>query len=348
MTEDRTSEVTSFGDACYWSGVTDSDRPAWLERRRSLLTASETAAVLGEDTRSSAFKVYWDKVQPGESLEFGIESPAFWGRILEGPILTAVADYYGWEHRRGGALLISRKYPWLGATLDYEIDRGLGHKEPFEGKTTAFMLRGDWNELTGDMPNRVVLQVQHQLLVTQAESAAVFCLVGGQGACLIDVEPEPELHTIIVEESERFLDMVKRRLEPPPGPNDTSTLDRIYPDRGNGIVKLGKAEVEWAREVMQLSEEIKLRTSRKKSLLNAIKRSIGNATWGRLPEPVGGASWMKWYQGKDSVRLLKNGPLVTGELPTALPVALNELPAPETDFTQITRAALKKRRKARR
>lgn len=346
---DRTSQVTHFAEYARWAGVVDHDRAAWLAARTKYLTASDTAAIMGEDPRRSAFAVYWDKIQPREAEVVSIESPMFWGKVLEQPILSAVAEYYGWEYRKGGALLESRKYPWLAATLDSEIDRGSGFPEILEGKTTAFMLRGDWDEEAGEMPVRVVLQVQHQMLVTGAEGAAVFCLVGGQGPCLINVEPEPEIHAIIVEESERFMEMLRNREEPPPGPQDGDTLERLYPIRGDGIVQLTGTELEWSREVVAIQAQRKEIEKREKTLKNALKRSIANATWGKLPEAIGGFQFWKWYTTQNKLLLLKNGPKVRGEIPTALPVALNESPVVEEDeCAETTKAPAKKRRKARR
>jgi putative phage-type endonuclease len=347
---DRTAQVTAFGAACHWSGVRDDNRSAWLAERQKYLTASDIAGILGEDRRNSPFKVYWDKIQPtGADDAISIESPMFWGKVLEQPILSAVADYYGWSYRRGGALLVSRKYPWLACTLDAEIDRGKGYQEPFEGKTTSFMLRGDWDQETGDAPNRVFIQVQTQLLVTEAECAPVFCLVGGQGPVLVNIEPEPEIHAIIVEESERFMDAVKSRQEPPPGPEDGPTLDRIYPDRGEGVVQLSGVAMDWSREIISCARDRKVLEAREKELKNAIKRSIGKATWGKLPDDIEGLRWWKWYLNQNAIRLLKNGPKIRGALPIALPVAMNESPViDESEHTETTKAPAKKRRKARR
>src|SRR6478609_4422317 len=101
-----TDSITHFGEHAQWTGVHSSERDAWLSLRRTMLTASEMAMVLGESTFGDALKVFLDKttgsivnVQP--SID-GPTSMLFWGSVLEQPILTTAATYYGWEYQAGG------------------------------------------------------------------------------------------------------------------------------------------------------------------------------------------------------------------------------------------------------
>src|SRR5690606_33404021 len=203
---ERTHEVTSFHEAAEWTGVRNDDRTAWLALRREMVTASDVAAIMGEDTYRTAPDDYVDRIPPRPEPDvIGLDDPRFWGTVLEQPVLRAVAAYYGWGCREGGALLRSRKYPWLGATLDAEVDRHDGNGwSDFEGKTTR--IARDWTEGEGALPTRVLIQVQSQLLVTGSPTALVFALLQGARPCQIEIEPMDEFHRVILEATEEFMD----------------------------------------------------------------------------------------------------------------------------------------------
>jgi putative phage-type endonuclease len=364
---DRTPEVTHFAAACQWTGIMSEDRDVWLAERHNYLTASDMAAVLGQDKWRSAFQVYTDKITPRKGKEvITIKDPRFWGSALEQTILTRAAAYHGWDYTAGGALLVSRRYPHLAATLDGEINRGNGW-EDCEGKTSSYLMRHDWDEDTQDVPRRVLIQVQHQLLVTGADRALVICLINGNHLIQISVEPSEAFHSMLIEESERFMGMVRDRIEPLCAANDSALLDRLYPEHGGGIVQLPSVSLEWARELELLGRQRRDIDKREKQVKNWLKRSIASATWGKLPEPVAGKQWFKWAteevpafqvaaHTKSVLRPIKNGPRFSGTLPLALPVSLNELEdqlvasveAGAPEHVEITKLPSKKRRKARR
>ncbi len=298
---DRTSEVTAFSAASEWTGVRDEDRQAWLELRKTMMTASDIAAILGEDDKRAALDVYVDKVVEQRDEVLAIDDPRFWGSALEQTILRTVARYYGWKYRQGGALLRSRAYPFLGATLDGEVDRGDGRGWlDFEGKTTRIP-RG-WDEESGQLPTRVLIQVQHQLLVTGAPGAIVFALLQGNIPVQIPIEPSPEFHEIIVREAEAFMVLVARGTPPPPNGTEASgrALQRLYPEADGSAVALPREAIEWTREYQTTSVELKQLEQRKAYFAQLLKNSIGPATYGVLSEDVGGKRCWRWAAPKNS------------------------------------------------
>lgn len=287
--------VTHFGEHAEWTGVSNDDRPRWLLARRELLTASDTAAIIGEDPHRSALDVWLDKVGEAENdTALDLDDPRFWGSILEQPILRAVAAFHSWDYHPGGALLRARKHPWIGSTLDAEIDRhdGLGWI-PNEGKTTR--IEQGWSEEEGDLPTRVLIQVQHQLLVTGAPLALVFALLQGSRPVRIEVHPSPTFFSVIVEETERFRERLATGDRPPPDGSEASrrALARIYPkDGGHGVI-LPESALEWTREIKAITEQMKALERRKEELKNLLRDSIGGATYGVFPGvgPDGQRAW---------------------------------------------------------
>lgn len=362
LAQQSDTSITHFGEAAEWTGVSSTThREAWLEMRRSLVSASDVAAIMGEDDYRSALDVYADKVLEPEDMHLGLSSPMFWGSILEQPILRAVAKYHGWEYHEGGALLRSRKHPFIGATLDAEINRGDGWID-FEGKTTR--ISRDWDEESGDLPTRVLLQVQTQLLVTGAPSALVFALLQGSRPCTIEVQPSPKLHRVIVEVSEEFVERLRARKPPPASSRSENALRRLYPrDEASGAaVQLPPEALALTAEYQAISEQLKGLEGRKREIQNLIKQSIGNATFGVLPEPVGNKACWRWQKQEreayqvaattsDVLLALKNAPHVPFgcALPPATPVNLLEQKLEASILpSNVTPIKSKPRRRARR
>lgn len=278
--------VTHFEEHAEYTGVMSDDRPGWLALRKTMVTASDVAAILGEDQHRSALSVYVDKItERQEPEQIGLDDPRFWGNVLEQPVLRAVAAFYGWEYFAGGALLRSRRHPHLGATLDAEINRGRGW-EVMEGKTTR-VPRG-WDEESGELPTRVLIQTQVQLLVTGAEVDVVFALLQGSRPVQIEVHPSPEFHAVIVEETERFMDRLARMDPPPPDHTESSkqALARLYPkDVGAGVILPAEAG-DWTREIKEINARAAELKKRKDELSNMLRAAIGSATYGVLPDAL--------------------------------------------------------------
>ena len=291
----RTEDVTHFSAAAEWTGVRAEEREAWLAMRKTLLTAGDMAAVLGEDEHRTAIEVYIEKLATQtENPVLGLEDPRFWGSTLEQPILRAVATYRGWKYWEGGALLRSRKHPFIGATLDAEVDRGDGVWIDLEGKTTR-LPRG-WDEETGELPTRVLIQVQTQLLVTGAPLAIVFALLQGSRPVQIPVEPSLKFHAVLVERAEEFIEMV--RAGTPPLPTGTRmagrALAKLYPRENGEAVMLPDEAIDWTRKIQQFAAEKRMADNRLRYYQQLLKHSIGPATYGVLPEEVGGKRCWRW------------------------------------------------------
>lgn len=326
--------MTRFTDHAEPTGIVSTDRDAWLEARRKLLTASDMAAVLGHDPYRSALDVYVSKALPRPDEAMTLDDVRFWGAILEQPILSAVAHYHGWAYEPGGELLRSRACPFIGATLDAEVDRGEGW-EVFEGKTSR--IPKGWNEESGDLPTHVLIQAQVQLLTTGAERCTVFALLQGSRPCMVDVHPDANFHALLALDAERFMARVKA--QDPPDPDHTMAsrraLERLYPVGDGGAVMLPDCAIDWTLEIAEIAEHQRELKKREDELKNMLRASIGDATWGVLPEDVGGRKYWRWQMQERKGHIvapscsrvllgMKNGPDPELALPAPAPVPLLE------------------------
>lgn len=274
--------------------IRDDDRKAWLAVRRSMITASDFAAILGEDPHRSALDVYADKLTERREPEvIGIDDPRFWGTELEQPVLRAAARFYGWEYQRCGWLLRSRKHPFIGATLDGEIDRhdGLGWI-PNECKNSE--IHRAWNEEKQACPTHVLIQCQVQLLVTGAPVDQCFALLSRYRPVRIEIEAVAEFHGVLVEVGQEFMERLAKLDPPPPTANSDRALAMLFPHEDGTAVTLPPEAVEWTRELQEIGGQMKTLEGRDAELRNMLKLCIGASTWGVLPEPVGDKRCWRW------------------------------------------------------
>lgn len=299
-----TDEVTHFGDACLFTGVTDADRVGWHGKRRELLTASAMAAILGQDPYNDAYDVFVEKTDPIPRPEPTIDDGGiFWGKVLEQPILTTVAKAYGWQYTPGGALLRSRRYPLFGCTLDAEIDRNDGRGWGVnEGKTTVLV--GQWNEKEGELPSRVLIQGQHQLLVTDAPFCTVVALLAGSRKCIIELEPSPEFFAMIIDEGEAFNEEL--RAGNCPTPTHKSHVSERFPQDDGTTIKLPLEFVELTQSYFEKQKQIKALENDIEGIRNRVRDELGTASYGQLDSTVEGKSLWRWaIEGKGVSRVLR-------------------------------------------
>lgn len=198
-----------------------SSRTEWLAWRRRGLGGSDAAAIAGLDPYHTPVHVWLDKTGLIPLDEEGSEA-ALWGQLLE----PVIADEFQrrrdlWVRQRQ-AQVVSVHNDWLRATLDgfvYEhppvgVGFGAGPVAIYEGKTTSSIRHSlDWGD---DPPDRVILQVQHNLAATDHTSAWVTCLIGGQRMRIFQIERDDDLIHSMLELEQRFWEKHVLANVPPP------------------------------------------------------------------------------------------------------------------------------------
>jgi putative phage-type endonuclease len=296
------------------------DRSAWLSKRREMVTASVSSAILGISPWQDPLEAYAEYVSPAADRMLTPEDAAFWGIVLEQPIAQAMAAYHGWQYHPGGELLRSREYAHLGATLDGIVDRGQGW-EDYEGKTTGVWRLKEWRAEEDGLPDEVLIQVQHQLIVTRAPRAIVTCLVGGQRMLQREVAPAPELQELIIKEGARFLDNVRNLIPPAPTAKSGDALARLYPEDSGDYVRLPDEALGWTNELKTIAADLKRLEARKDLLRNQIRWCLKDASYGVLPVAVEDKRIWQWKMTAAGSRSLLHvkGPKVKEELFANLP-----------------------------
>lgn len=97
-------------------GLTGPDHPEWFEARRTGITASEIAVVLGLSPYDSPFALYWRK--KGALAEQPDDPAMRWGRRLESHLADEFADRHPEYDLDSAGLYAHPARPWQLATPD--------------------------------------------------------------------------------------------------------------------------------------------------------------------------------------------------------------------------------------
>lgn len=289
---DRTSEVSAFSEYAVWTGITDESRSDWLKARRHIITASRIPALLGLSPFEDAIDVYVDAITegPANDEELGMSDPRKWGKALERSIAETAAGFYGWNLRMSGALLVSRRYPWIGCTQDAEVEEVPGSEIwcSYEGKTVSQFKARDWDEDNGRAPDHVIAQTQAQLLVTGAPKTIISCLIGGNRFVRIDHSPIDDFAAVILEAVDEMRDRIAMLDPPPPTFRSKKAIAALYPEDDGTSVVLSKDAQEWTRELLEIAPKQKELEQRSEALRNMIKLEIGESSTGVLVDEIDG------------------------------------------------------------
>lgn len=186
------------------------DEAAWLEWRRGGIGASEAPAILGVSEHGTRLAVYLDKIGVGKPRRRTEEQE--WGLRFEDDI----ADGY---HAKTGLRIVefqrcveSPQYPWMRATIDGIREDG----RDVEFKALGLFQANQWTVADGDweaLPNKFIVQVHHQMIVTETDVADVAVLIGLR--LLTYTVPRSEsLCRLIVDLTGELWDCVQSRTPP--------------------------------------------------------------------------------------------------------------------------------------
>ena len=189
--------------------MTATERPAWLEERRTGLGATDLASLCGVGFRTPR-QVYASKVDPAADeeahplLRIGLATEA-----LNAALYTART---GVEVAKPVAISRHAVHPWAAASLDWLTDGDT----PVETKYTPFFGGDRWGEeFTEQIPDGYLVQVQWQMFVTGAETADVSVLSGTGDHRVYRVPRMESLVGLLLEVGRRFwLDCVLPQVPP--------------------------------------------------------------------------------------------------------------------------------------
>lgn len=197
----------------------DADRGAWLEARRSIITATDVASIIGVPGARHSLETFYLKqgalgsraIPEQERLakEAGVACEHANAMLFEANT--------GRQVRRDQRLIRSKRWPWLGCTLDYTQQRALQSPTilaptvpfatlPLELKNAGgYVAEEMW--APGDEPHLTwQVQLQTQMLVMGVDAGSLSALLGSPFVHHKhqDFDRDEELSAIILDETETF------------------------------------------------------------------------------------------------------------------------------------------------
>lgn len=263
------------------------DEAQWLEGRRSVIGASDTAGILGEGyADQSPLTVYESKVNPQHRDERE-EECLLVGKDLEPGLLRIVRRKTGLPAWSAGDFTIYRhsEFPWLGATLDGVIEDPEFGLAPLELKNVSnFAFAADRESWEGgeEPPLKFAIQAQHQMAVTGAKAGYVMGLVGGNRPIIIRLPRNDRFIGAMLDKLREFWGYIERR-ELPPIDASIATgkiLAKLFPEDSGETVILPDEADDWIAAWEQAKADGKDADARETAAANQIKAAIGAATFG--------------------------------------------------------------------
>ena len=186
------------------------DREAWLKLRNSGLGGSDAAVILGANPWKSRLALWAEKTGqlPPEDLSKNMR--VYWGQKNEANIADWFEEETGKQVRRRG-MMRSCQYPWMLASVDREV---IGEKAGLEIKTAGVDQAKYWGE--DEIPDMYYLQCQWYMAVTGYDRWYIAVLIGGNDPRWAVVERNQEQIDILIQEGQRFWEMVQSKTAPEP------------------------------------------------------------------------------------------------------------------------------------
>lgn len=274
-------------------------RTDWLKSRKTVITGTDAAKILGFSPFGGAIDVFLDKTNPEIQYEIKTSAPLEAGLRLESTILNWYSDVEcSLEMADSYEVIRSPLGLPIGATLDAtRIDNGC----PVDAKNIRFQ-RGDWGESGSDeIPMYYAIQLMMQMHVTDRYSADLAVLFSGQDFKTYRLHRDLEVEKEILDRLNYFWDehVIKGVVPPPDGSKTYGSYLQGKFKQASMFVDTASGETESAAiQLRELQEQIKDLESEKEKLTNIIKAEIADR------RGLAGDGWKAiWSQSKDSERV---------------------------------------------
>lgn len=260
--------------------------PEWRQWRRDGIGGSDAPVIVGVSPYRGPLELWMEKVGESVPEPDPVTARRFLiGHLLEGPLLDLFESDHGVRVERG-PLFERIDRPFLRASLDGAILREDGTVETVvEAKWSNAGRWEDDGEQDPEVPEDVLVQVQHQIYVTGAERAMVLGLIRGVPR-EVQIDPDPEMIDLILSMERRFWPLVRDRVRPGPGWVDgrestRRAIQSAYPVEREPMGEAPEDVAALVRELLDLraiirSADRKAEAVREAELENAIRFLVGD------------------------------------------------------------------------
>jgi len=186
------------------------------QNRGKHIGASESAAVLGLNPWKTAYDCWLEKTGKVDA-PFSVGEAGDIGNMVENGLLDHAATELGVKILKNQFRV--HEDGILSATHDaLVVDRCEGLEAKTSGIMNPFAAKDDWGEAdTDQVPQHILIQTQHQMLVSNLDIVHIPALIGGRGRVMFHVERSADLCAIILERVTLFWTENVQKDIPPEG-----------------------------------------------------------------------------------------------------------------------------------
>jgi putative phage-type endonuclease len=258
----------------------DARKEAWLKDRRTAITGTDVACILGLSKWGSGISVWLDK--RGEAEPFVDTEATRWGRRLERSILEGYSDVSGEpiEFADSYQLIRVPGFNLLGASLDAR--RLQSDRRPVDAKNIRSKSIEYGEPGSDTIPPYYATQLVVQMMATETQSADLAVLFSGQEFAAYTIHRDSDVDAVI---QQRVHDWWQRHIiqgiQPAPDGSDSATK-YLAKKFARGIEKTLEATDqvrEWVAQRQEAVEKEKAAKTAKTQAENLIKDFMGEATY---------------------------------------------------------------------
>jgi predicted phage-related endonuclease len=181
------------------------------------------------------------------------------------------------------------EYPWIGATLDGIADTSEG-RAVVESKNIGQYNAKEWAD--DEPPLRVMVQIQHQMFVSETDIGYAVACIGGRKLEWRKVYRNARFLDALIPKLEEFWEHVQNRT-PPEVDSSLATakvLSKLHPTDSGEVIALPPDADEWAAKLAEAKAAKKVAEELESLYSNHLRAAIGDATFGVTP----GGSFFSW------------------------------------------------------
>lgn len=263
-----------------------------IAARRGRIGGSDAAAICGVDPYRTAYEIALrirGEIEPDASLDDADQ--ILFGNEMEG----VLARIYERKHKvelYTPDTMTHPKYPFLAVNIDRRPkgNDALG----LEMKNTGLYVADTWGRPgTDEVPERVILQCQHAMLIDPALRLfhVLRCYGGNQFQMFVVPRNEQLIESLLAIELE-FWNNLERGVLPTPDWGHASTSDAIKRAfrKVQGTIEAKPELVHWTQMWEEVSRELAELRKLEEALKNRVEHMMGNTEVGLLPD---GRKWVR-------------------------------------------------------
>jgi putative phage-type endonuclease len=260
-------------------------REEWLQARRSVIGASDTAGVMYEGYFDQTPVTVWEsklreppEVSASKRKRFNV------AKRLEPGMRSIFQDETGNRCWSLGDFTLCRhkELDWLGASLDGLTEHPELGMAVVELKDVGVHNRKEWE--AAEPPLKFTIQINHQMAVTGLKHGFLLGLIGREPV-IKHVPRNERFVEAMLKHLETFWGFVQRRELPPIDASlaTAQVLARLWPRDSGATVTLPAEAAQWDADLTKAKADKKDAEAREVAAANLLKAAIGEATYGDLP-----------------------------------------------------------------